>query len=61
MEELKTSDTNFELTSKNINKDLIHFKNDILKDIRAIKLSFAEKYSILEENLKQKINSFDLT
>ena len=61
MEELKKSDTNFELTSKNINKDLIHFKNDILKDIRAIKLSFAEKYSILEENLKQKINSFDLT
>jgi hypothetical protein len=32
MEELKTSDTNFELTSKNINKDLIHFKNDILKE-----------------------------
>ena len=38
MEELKTSANNFELSPKNINKDLIHFKNDILKDIRAIKL-----------------------
>ena len=61
MEELKTSANNFELSPKNINKDLIHFKNDILKDIRAIKLSFAEKYSILEENLKEKMNNYDLT
>ena len=61
MEELKTSEIKNELSPRNINTDLIHFKNDILKDVRDIKYSLMEKYSILEENLKQKMNQYDLT
>ena len=61
MEELKTSEIKNELSPRNINTDLIHFKNDILKDVRDIKYSLMEKYSVLEENLKQKMNQYDLT
>ena len=50
-----------EFSPKNIQSDLIHFKEDILKDFRSIKLSLTEKYSIVEENLKEKINKFDST
>lgn len=61
MEEIKNSEIHGELPRKNIEFDLLHFKNDILKDIRSIKLDMNEKYSILEEKLKEKINQFDLT
>ena len=61
MEEIKNSENHGELPRKNIEFDLLHFKNDILKDIRSIKLDMNEKYSILEEKLKEKINQFDLT
>ena len=61
MSELKTSEIKPELSPRNINTDLIHFKNDILKDVRDIKYSLMEKYSVLEENLKQKMNQYDLT
>ena len=49
------------MKEKNLKIDLIHFKEDILRDVRLIKLSLTEKYSILEEKLKEKINKFDLT
>jgi len=61
MEELKTSEIKNDLSPRKINTDLIHFKNDILKDVRGIKYSLMEKYSVLEENLKQKMNQYDLT
>ena len=61
MSEIKTSEIKPELSPRNINTDLIHFKNDILKDVRDIKYSLMEKYSVLEENLKQKMNQYDLT
>ena len=61
MSELKTSEIKPELSPRNINTDVIHFKNDILKDVRDIKYSLMEKYSVLEENLKQKMNQYDLT
>ena len=61
MEELKNSENVPDLSQKNIKTDLIHFKNDILKDVRSMKLSLAEKYSILEEKLKEKIINYDLT
>ena len=50
-----------DFSQKNIQSDLIHFKDDILKDFRLIKVSFNDKYSILEENLNKKLNKFDLT
>ena len=60
MEELKTSEIKKDLSPRNINTDLIHFKNDILKDVRGIKYSLMEKYSVLEENLKQKMMLFSV-
>ena len=61
MEKLTKSQIVPDFSQKNIQSDLIHFKDDILKDFRSIKLSFGEKYSLLEENLNKKINKFDLT
>ena len=61
MSELSKSEIVPELSQKNLKIDLIHFKEDILRDVRLIKLSLTEKYSILEEKLKEKINKFDLT
>ena len=61
MEKLTKSQMMPEFSPKNIQSDLIHFKEDILKDFRSIKLSLIEKYSIVEENLKEKINKFDST
>ena len=61
MEELKTSEIKNEISPKNINFDMINFKNDILKDVRSLKLSLMEKYEILETNLKEKMNHYDLT
>ena len=61
MSELSKSEIVPELSQKNLKIDLIHFKEDILGDVRLIKLSLTEKYSILEEKLKEKINKFDLT
>ena len=61
MEKLTKSQMMPEFSPKNIQSDLIHFKEDILKDFRSIKLSLTEKYSIVEENLKEKINKFDST
>ena len=56
MEKLTKSQIVPDFSQKNIQSDLIHFKDDILKDFRSIKLSFGEKYSLLEENLNKKIN-----
>ena len=50
-----------DFSQKNIQSDLIHFKDDILKDFRSIKISFNDKHSILEENLNKKLNKFELT
>ena len=50
-----------DFSQKNIQSDLIHFKDDILKDFRSIKVSFNDKYSLLEENLNKKLIKFDLT
>ena len=61
MSQIKQSEIKVEQSPKNINTDLIHFKNDILKDVRTIKLSMLEKYSLLESNLNEKITQFDLT
>ena len=61
MEELKNSENIPDFSPKNIKIDLLHFKDDILKDIRSMKSSLTEKYSILEANLKEEINHFDLT
>ena len=61
MEKLTKSSIVPDLSHKNIQSDLIHFKDDILKDFRLIKVSFNDKYSILEENLNKKLNKFDLT
>ena len=61
MEKLTKSSIVTDLSQKNIQSDLIHFKDDILKDFRLIKVSFNDKYSILEENLNKKLNKFELT
>ena len=61
MEELKNSENIPDFPQKNIKIDLLHFKDDILKDVRSMKSSLTEKYTILEANLKEKINHFDLT
>lgn len=47
-------------SSKSIKMDLIRFKDDILKDMRIIKISLNDKYSKVEDYLKGRINKFEL-
>ena len=42
------------------NKDLILFKEEILKDMRNIKKSLEERYGAMNENISSKLNKFEL-
>ena len=42
------------------NKDLILFKEEILKDMRIIKKSLEERYGAMNENISSKLNKFEL-
>ena len=61
MTEIKPSEQKTEISPKNINPDLIHFKNDILKDVRSLKITILDKCALLEDDLKERINRLDLT
>ena len=43
-----------------IKKDLLMFKDEILKDFRTIQLSLNEKYAKADEYINERINKFDL-
>ena len=43
-----------------IKMDLLHFKDDILKDIRTVQLSLDDKYIKADEFLRQRITKFEL-
>ena len=43
-----------------IKMDLLHFKDDILKDIRTVQLSLDDKYIKADDFLKQRITKFEL-
>ena len=43
-----------------IKMDLLHFKDDILKDIRTLQLSLDDKYIKADDFLKQRITKFEL-
>lgn len=45
---------------KNIKMDLLRFKDDILKDMRNIDIKLNKKYLNIEEEIKEKINKFEL-
>ena len=47
-------------SSKNIKMDLLRFKDDILKDMRNIDIILNKKYLNIEEEIKEKINKFEL-
>ena len=48
------------LTPSNIKMDLLRFKDDILKDLRIVQKSLDQKYSRVDDYLKERLNKFDL-
>ena len=55
----KKKDDPFALNSKNIKMDLLHFKDDILKDIKSMQKNIADKFTISNNLLKEKLESYD--
>ena len=49
----------FSLSSKNIKMDLLHFKDDILKDIKEMQKNISDKFNISNNILKEKLESYD--
>ena len=60
MAETKTDSTLPGSSASSIKTDLMHFKDDILKDIRTIQISLDEKYIKADDFLKERINKFDI-
>ena len=48
------------LTLSSIKMDLVRFKDDILKDIRAVQLTLDEKYLKADDFLKERITEFEI-
>ena len=48
------------ISPSNIKKDLMQFKDDILKDLRSVQSSLDNKYLKADEFIKQKITTFEL-
>ena len=49
----------FALNSKNIKMDLLHFKDDVLKDIKSMEKIINEKFNTSNNFLKEKLESYD--
>ena len=49
----------FNLNSNNIKKDLIHFKDDVLKDIKFLQKTVSEKLAITSTVVQEKLESYD--
>ena len=49
----------FSLSSKNLKMDLLHFKDDILKDIKEMQKNISDKFNISNNILKEKLESYD--
>ena len=49
----------FALNQKNLKNDILHFKNEMLKDIKNIQKTIVEKFDISNNVLKEKIELYD--
>jgi DNA repair exonuclease SbcCD ATPase subunit len=47
------------LSMANIKMDLARFQDDILKDIRTVQFSLADKYTKIDDYLKERITAFE--
>ena len=47
------------LSMARINMDLVRFKDEILKDIRSMQFALADKYSKIDDHIKEKITVFE--
>ena len=49
----------FALNQKNIKNDMLHFKNEMLKDLKNMQKTITEKFDISNSVLKDKLESYD--
>ena len=47
------------LNQKNLKNDMLHFKDDILKDLKAIQKNISEKFEISNNVIKEKLEAYD--
>ena len=55
----KNQEAPFALNQKNIKNDMLHFKDDILKDMKTMQKNIAEKFEISNNVLKEKLEAYD--
>ena len=55
----KNKEAPFVLNQKNIKSDMLHFKDDILKDIKTMQKNISEKFEISNNVLKEKLEAYD--
>ena len=55
----KNEDEIVSISNKNIRQDLLHFKEEVLKDLKVVQREFANKFNGLENILKEQINIYE--
>ena len=55
----KNEDEILSISTKNIRQDLLHFKEEVLKDIKIVQREFANKFNGMENILKEQINIYE--
>ena len=51
----------FSLNQKNLKNDILHFKDDILKDLKAIQKNISEKFEISNNVIKEKLEAYEFS
>ena len=55
----KNKEEPFVLNQKNLKNDMIHFKDDVLKDMKNLQKNISEKFEMTNTLLKEKLESYD--
>ena len=55
----KIKEEPFVVNQKNLKNDIIHFKDDVLKDMKSIQKNISEKFEMTNNLIKDKLESYD--
>ena len=55
----KNDDEIFGISQKNMRQDILLFKEEVLKDIKAVQKQFSNKFAKMEDLLKNQINIYE--
>lgn len=55
----ETKEEPFVVNQKNLKNDMIHFKDDVLKDMKNLQRDMTEKFDMTNNLIKEKFDSYD--